>query len=50
MNIAIFDHVDLPTYYVEVGGLRYPRDSVLINYEQNDFIEQYKDITLVYKE
>ena len=36
INIAIFDSLDLRKYYVEIGGLRYPRDSVLINYEEND--------------
>ena len=30
--------------------MRYPRDSVLVNYEQNDYIEQYKDLKLFFKE
>ena len=30
--------------------MRYPRDSVLLNYEQNDYIEQYKDLKLFFKE
>ena len=49
-NIAIFDHLNLRKYYVEIDGIRYPRDNVLLNYEQNDYIEQYKDLKLFFKE
>ena len=48
-NIAIFDNLSLQKYYVEIDSVRYPRDSVLINYEQNDCIEQYKDLNLFFK-
>ena len=49
-NVAIFDNLDLRKYYVEIDGQRYPRDSSLMNYEQNDYIEQYKDLKLFLKE
>ena len=49
-NIAIFDHINLRKYYVEIDGIRYPRDNVLLNYEQNDYITQYKDLKLFFKE
>ena len=49
-NIAIFDNHNLLKYYVEIDSVRYPRDSVLLNYEQNDYIEQYKDLKLFFKE
>ena len=39
INIAIFDNLNLQKYYVEIDSVRYPRDSVLIIYEQNDYIE-----------
>ena len=42
INIAIFGNLDLRKYYVEIDGQRYPRDSVLINYEENDYSQQYK--------
>ena len=48
--IAISDNLDLRKYYVEIDGFRYPRDSFLMNYEQNDYIEQYKDLKLFFKE
>ena len=49
-NIAIFDNLNLQKYYVEIDSVRYPRDNVLVNYEQNDYIEQYKDLKLFFKE
>ena len=49
-NVAIFDNLDLRNYYIEIDGQRYPRDSSLMNYEQNDYIEQYKDLKLFFKE
>ena len=48
-NIAIFDNLNLQKYYVEIDSVRYPRDNVLINYEQNDYIEQNKDLKLFFK-
>ena len=50
INIAIFDNLNLQKYYVEIDSVRYPRDNVLVNYEQNDYIEQYKDLKLFFKE
>ena len=49
-NVAIFDNLDLRKYYNEIDGQRYPRDSSLMNYEQNDYIEQYKELKLFFKE
>ena len=49
-NIAIFDNMDLRKYYVQIDSLRYPRDSVLINYDENDYIQEYKDLKLLYRE
>ena len=42
--------MDLCIYYVEIDGQRYPRDSVLINYEENDYIQKYKNLKLFWKE
>ena len=49
-NIGIFDNLNLQKHYVEIDSVRYPRDSVLVKYEQNDYIEQYKDLKLFFKE
>ena len=49
-NVAIFDILDLRKFYIEIDGQQYPRDSSLMNYEQNDYIEQYRDSKLFFKE
>ena len=49
-NVSIFDNLDLRNFFIEIGGERYPRDSSLMNYEQYDYIEQYKDLKLFFKE
>ena len=49
-NIAIFDNLSLQKYYVEIDSVKYPRDFVLVNYEQNDYLERYNDIKIFFKE
>ena len=49
INISIFDNLDLRKYFFEIDGQRYPRDSVLTNYEENDYIQHYKDLKLFYR-
>ena len=48
--IAIFDNLDLRKYYVDIDGQRYPRDSVLVNYDENDYVQQYKELKLFFRE
>ena len=49
-NNAIFDHVNVRKYYSEIDGIRYPKNPVMVNYEENNYLEQYKDLKLFYKE
>ena len=49
-DISRFDNINVRKYFIEIDGQRYPRDSVLTNYAQNDSIDQYRDIKLFYKE
>ena len=49
-NIAIFDNLDLRESFVEIDDQRYPRDSSTINYENNEYIEKYKDLKMFLKE
>ena len=49
-NIAIFDNLNLEKDHAEIDSIRYPRDSILVNYEQNDYIEPYKDLKFFFKE
>ena len=45
-NISVSDHLDVRKYFIEIDGVRYPRDAVLTNYNQNDYLDQYKDVKL----
>ena len=47
---ALFDNLNLRKHYVEIDSVRYPRDSDLVNYEQNDYIVQYRDLKLFFNE
>ena len=38
-NIGTIDNLNLQKYYVATDSVRYLRDSVLLNYEQNDYFE-----------
>ena len=49
-NISVFDHLDVCKHFVEIVGVGYPRDSVLTNYDFYDYLDQYKDVKLFYKE
>ena len=49
-NIAIFDNLGLRKNFVEIDGQRYPRDISLMSYEENDYIEQYIDLKLFFRE
>ena len=49
-NISRFDCLNVRIYFCEIDGLGYPRDNVLINYGENDYIDQYRDLELFYKE
>ena len=40
---ARFDNLDHRKCYVEIDGLRYPRDGVSTDYTENDYIDQYRD-------
>ena len=43
-NNAIFDHVDVKRYFVEIDGVRYPKDPVETNFSDNKYLDQYKDL------
>ena len=49
-NNANFDHVDVRKCYSEIDGIRYPKNPVMVNFEENNSLEQYKDLKLFYKE
>ena len=49
-NNAVFDHVDVKRYFVEIDGVRYPKESVETNFSDNKFLDHIKDRKLFYKE
>ena len=49
-NIALFDNVNVRKYFCKVDGYRYPKDAVLTIFSENDYLDQYRDLKLFYKE
>ena len=43
-------NVDVKGYFVEIDGIRYPKDSIAGNYSENRNLNQYRDLNLFYKE
>ena len=49
-NNAIFDHVKVRKYYSEKDGMRYRKNPIMVNYEEINYLDQYRDLKLFYKE
>ena len=49
-DIAFFDHVDVMECFAEVDSYRYPKETVLTNFTENDYLDQYRDLKLFCKE
>ena len=49
-NPAIFDSNHVTKYFVEIDGIRYPKDGVLINFEENLYLDHCRDLKLFYKD
>ena len=47
--IAIFDNVEVRKYFVEIDGVRYPKNSNDVKYATNDCVNQNRDPKLRYK-
>ena len=51
LNNAIFDtNNDVKRYFVEIDGIRYPKDPIETNYSENKHLDHYRDLKLFYKE
>ena len=48
-NIAIFDNLDVRKNFVGIDGQTYPKNAIIENYSENDFLNQCKDLKLFYK-
>ena len=49
-NIAIFDTNHVVKYLVEIDGIRYPRDGVSTDFEEDAYLDQYRGLKMFYKE
>ena len=49
-NIAVFDNLDVRKYFCEIDTQRYPKDGIVTNYAENDYLYHYRDPKLFYKE
>ena len=49
-NNAIFDDVKVRKYYVEIDGIRYPKNPIMVNYDENNYVEQYRDLKKFYRD
>ena len=49
-NNAVFDKVDVKRYFVEIDGVRYPKDPVEMNCSENKCLDQYRDLKFFLKE
>ncbi len=49
-NNAVFDHVDVKRYFVEMDGVRYPKDPVETNFSDNKYLDHFRDLKLFSKE
>ena len=49
-NNAIFDHVEVRKHFSEIDGIRYRKNPVMVDYRENNYLEQYRNLKLFYKE
>ena len=48
-NNAFFDYAKVRKYYSEINGDRCPRNPIMINYDDNNYLDQYKILKTFYK-
>ena len=48
INISRFENLNVRKYFVEIDSVRRPCDGVVTNYDENDYIDRYKDLKLFY--
>ena len=45
-NIAIFANLNARKNFIDIDGVRYPRDAVSIDYASNDYLDQCRDLEI----
>ena len=49
-NVSFLNHVDVTKKCFEIDGYRYPKESVITNFSENDYLDQYRDLKSFYQE
>ena len=49
-NNAVFDDVKVRKHYSEIDGVRYPKNPIMSNFDENNYLDQYRDLKLFCKE
>ena len=49
-KIAVFNTDHVTKSFVEIEGARYPRGGVSTNFEENSYLDQYRDLKLFYRD
>ena len=49
-EIAVFDNPNVQKQHFDIDGARYPKDSVNIDYESNDYVDHHRDFKIFHKE
>ena len=47
-NPVVFDTNNVSKYFVEIDGTRYPRDGISTSFEENSYLDHYRDLKLFY--
>ena len=48
--MSSFDTIDVGKYFCDIDGVRYPKDGVSIHYDENKYLDKYRDYKLFSKE
>ena len=49
-NNAVIDLATVRKYYVEIDGVRYSKNAIMFNYDENNYLDQYRDLILIYEQ
>ena len=49
-NKAVLDNLNVRKYHVDTVGVIYPRHGIVEDFATNDYLDQYRDVMLFYKE
>ena len=48
--MAIADHFDVRSFFVEINNVRYAKDVIDLDYRRNSYLNQYRDLKVFFRE